>query len=139
MEISGSPLKSHTRTGAKHAISDVRLLAPILPVKVLAVGLNYASHAGMSGARQPEIFWKASSAIVGPGDAIWYPPGADSVHYEGELVAVIGKRARDVPADKALEYVFGVTAGNDVSERGWQGGGWVRADRALYRHRIECR
>jgi 2-keto-4-pentenoate hydratase/2-oxohepta-3-ene-1,7-dioic acid hydratase in catechol pathway len=89
VEISGSPLKSHTRTGAKHAISDVRLLAPILPGKVLAVGLNYASHAGMSGARQPEIFWKASSAIVGPGDAIWYPPGADSVHYEGELVVRI--------------------------------------------------
>lgn len=112
------------------ALSEVRLLAPSVPSKVIAVGLNYRSH--LKGRPEPEypgIFAMLPSAVVGPEDPIVIPPDAQDVHYEGELVVVIGKQAKNVPASRASDHILGVTAGNDVSERLWQRSDlqWVRA------------
>ncbi|MYF76038.1 MAG: fumarylacetoacetate hydrolase family protein [Acidobacteria bacterium] len=109
------------------------LLAPAAPGKVIAIGLNYASHlGGREPAPYPGVFAKLPTSIVGPGDAIEMTEDAGNVHYEGELVLVIAKEARDVPVEAAQEYIFGVTAGNDVSERDWQSADlqWFRAKAA---------
>ncbi|MDP6342878.1 MAG: fumarylacetoacetate hydrolase family protein, partial [Alphaproteobacteria bacterium] len=128
-QLSGTPFGPHERTGQSHALSAVRLLPPVVPGKVIAVGLNYRSHAGMSGGARPELFAKLPSAVIGPGQAIVIPPDARNVHYEGELVAIIGRRARDIQPADAARYILGVTAGNDVSERSWQASDlqWLRA------------
>ncbi len=127
--LDGDFLGAHGETGETLALADLTLLPPTVPSKVLAVGLNYASHSGGAGAGNPPLFAKLPSSLVGDGGAIILPPDASSVHYEGEMVVVIGKRAVDVPEDKAAEYVFGISAGNDVSARGWQSSDlqWVRA------------
>jgi 2-keto-4-pentenoate hydratase/2-oxohepta-3-ene-1,7-dioic acid hydratase in catechol pathway len=99
----------------------VKLLVPTVPTKVLAVGLNYRSHLGgrpMPDA--PAIFLKPPSCLVPTGADIVLPADTTDVHYEGEMVVVIGKRARNVTAGDALGYVLGVTCGNDVSARQWQ-------------------
>ncbi len=97
------------------------LLVPCQPSKVLAVGLNYKSHLGdRPTPRVPEIFFKVPSCLVRHGGTIVLPAGSNDVHYEAEMVLVIGKRARDVPVEDAMRYVLGVTCGNDVSARDWQ-------------------
>lgn len=119
-----------TRTGASAPLSDVELLAPVTPSKVIAVGLNYRSHIGsQEPAPYPGLFAKYPTSIVGPGADIVIPADAANVHYEGELVVVIGRTAKNVSEDEASDYIFGVTAGNDVSERDWQRGDlqWLRA------------
>jgi 2-keto-4-pentenoate hydratase/2-oxohepta-3-ene-1,7-dioic acid hydratase in catechol pathway len=120
-ELSGDIFASPKPTGRSVKLADVKLLAPCDPKKVIAVGLNYKSHIGeRPSAAYPGLFAKLPSSIVGPEAAIVFPPGAKNVHFEGELVVVIGKRAQNVPAADAAQYIFGVTAGNDVSERDWQ-------------------
>ncbi len=129
-ELSGNFLATPTSTGVTVRLADARLLAPVSPSKVIAVGLNYRSHLGERPVpAYPGLFAKLPTSIVGPGDGIVMPPDATDLHYEGEMVIVIGKEARDVPEARALEYVFGVTAGNDVSERAWQRNDlqWFRA------------
>jgi 2-keto-4-pentenoate hydratase/2-oxohepta-3-ene-1,7-dioic acid hydratase in catechol pathway len=112
---------AHRRAATSVPLDRVRLLAPVQPSKVIAVGLNYRSHLGERPvAAYPGLFAKYPTSIVGPGDDIVRPSDSKNLHYEGELVLVIGKRAKDVPVAEALQYVFGVTAGNDVSERDWQ-------------------
>ena len=97
------------------------MLAPCEPTKVLAVGLNYHSHLdGRPLPDPPGIFIKLPTSIVGPGEPIVLPADAGNVHYEGELVIVIGRRTHQISAAAAGDYIFGVTAGNDVSERDWQ-------------------
>jgi len=120
--ISGSPFEELTETGDTHALSSVRLLAPVpRPGKILAMALNYRSHVGGgTEPSRPEPFFKTATSIVGPGDDIVIPPDTEQVHEEGELVAVIGRRARNVSESKALDYVLGYTCGNDVSARDWQ-------------------
>lgn len=111
-------------------LSDVRLLVPVVPSKVIAVGLNYQSHLGSrEPAEYPGLFAKYPTSLVGPEDPIVRPPDSRNLHYEGEMVVVIGKEAKNVAEAEAMEYVFGVTAGNDVSERDWQGADlqWFRA------------
>ncbi|MCW5979546.1 MAG: fumarylacetoacetate hydrolase family protein [Bryobacteraceae bacterium] len=104
-------------------LSSVKLLCPCEPPKVLAVGLNYKSHIGNRPApKRPEIFYKPVSSLQNPGDPILIPEGAANVHYEGELVLVIGKHLHNASPDQAREGIFGVTCGNDVSERDWQNG-----------------
>jgi len=129
--IAGDPITgSGERRGDSVAASGVRLLAPAVPSKVIAVGLNYRSHLGeREPAPYPGLFLKLPTSIVGPGDEIQMPRDATNLHYEGELVIVIGKRAKDVSVEEASAYVFGVTAGNDVSERDWQQADlqWFRA------------
>ena len=112
------------------SLKDVKLLVPTKPTKVLAVGLNYASHlAGRPAPQNPEIFFKPPSCLIAQGENIVIPPGTTDCHYEAELVIVIGKRAKNIAKEKALEHVLGVTCGNDVSARDWQKGDlqWWRA------------
>jgi 2-keto-4-pentenoate hydratase/2-oxohepta-3-ene-1,7-dioic acid hydratase in catechol pathway len=87
----------------------------------LAAGLNYLSHLGTRApAAYPGLFAKMPTSVVGPGADIVLPPDATNAHYEGELVVVIGRRASNVSESEAKAYIFGVTAGNDISERDWQ-------------------
>lgn len=116
-------LFDHTRSGAVRGLAEVKLLAPCAPGKILAVGLNYGSHLGGRPApSSPEIFYKPISCLQNPGDPIVIPPEANNVHSEGELVVVIGQTVKNVSADQARAAIFGVTCGNDVSERDWQHG-----------------
>jgi 2-keto-4-pentenoate hydratase/2-oxohepta-3-ene-1,7-dioic acid hydratase in catechol pathway len=122
-EIQGDLFGSHKETGTTHKLPDVKLLYPCEPPKVLAVGRNYKSHIGKNPEpSRPEIFYKPTSSLQNPEDPIVIPKDAKNVHFEGELVIVMGKRARNVSATEAPATIFGVTCGNDVSERDWQGG-----------------
>jgi 2-keto-4-pentenoate hydratase/2-oxohepta-3-ene-1,7-dioic acid hydratase in catechol pathway len=122
-QILGTPLHDYIESGVIENLSDVKLLAPVEPGKVFCVGLNYRSHLqGRPAPKRPEIFLKPPTAIQNPGDPIEIPGGATDVHYEGELVLVIGKKARGVTPVEARQVIFGVTCGNDVSERNWQNG-----------------
>src|SRR5215467_4900830 len=108
-------------SGRSHKLSSVKLLSPCEPSKVIAVGLNYKSHLeGEPAPAQPGIFLKLPTCVIAPEDNIVFPPGAEDVHYEGEMVVVIGKKASRVSKNDATNLVFGVTCGNDVSERRWQ-------------------
>jgi 2-keto-4-pentenoate hydratase/2-oxohepta-3-ene-1,7-dioic acid hydratase in catechol pathway len=121
--IQGGLLENSPRTGASYPISEVKLLFPCEPTKILAVGLNYKSHLrGRPQPSHPEIFYKPPSALLSPGEAIVIPQTATNVHFEGELVIVVGRRAKHASEQEAREAIFGVTCGNDVSEREWQGG-----------------
>jgi 2-keto-4-pentenoate hydratase/2-oxohepta-3-ene-1,7-dioic acid hydratase in catechol pathway len=129
-ELQGNFLSGAAPTGNIFPLAKLKLLAPVEPSKVIAVGLNYRSHIGERKVPEyPGIFLKPPTCIIGPGDEIRMPPGAEDVHYEGELVVVIGKRASRVSEADAPAHIFGVTAGNDVSERKWQKGDlqWFRA------------
>lgn len=129
-ELSGNIFESPRETGRVLGLSDVRLLAPCEPSKVVAVGLNYQSHLGdREPAEYPGLFAKYPTSIVGPEAEIVMPPDATELHYEGELVIVISREAKRVGVEDAGDYVFGVTAGNDVSERNWQRSDlqWLRA------------
>ena len=121
--IAGDLFGSRAETGATMPLSEVTLLAPCQPGKILAVGLNYKSHlGGRPQPTRPEIFYKAVTSLQDPGGPIVTPRDATDLHYEGELVAVIGKPARNASVDEARAAIFGVTCGNDVSERNWQHG-----------------
>ena len=122
-ELSGDFLKGGKPNGTVHKLKDVKLLAPVLPGKVIAIARNYKSHLGtVAPPSRPEMFYKPTACICGPEDAIVLPKDSTDVHYEGELVAVIGKKLKNATAAEAAAGVFGVTCGNDVSERQWQGG-----------------
>lgn len=114
---------SLVETGRSKIIGDVELLWPCEPSKILAVGLNYKSHLEAqkrTPPKNPEIFYKPASALLKPEGEIRIPTGAQNVHYEGELVIVIGAETRRVQASEAESRIFGFTCGNDVSERYWQ-------------------
>jgi 2-keto-4-pentenoate hydratase/2-oxohepta-3-ene-1,7-dioic acid hydratase in catechol pathway len=128
--LDAAPWDGGAATGETVAARDVRLLAPVEPRQVFAVGFNYLSHRGdRELPAHPPIFLKLPGAVIGPDDEIVYPPGAKNVHYEAELVVVIGRKASRVASENAGDYIFGVTAGNDVSERDWQAADlqWFRA------------
>jgi len=131
-------LEGHLYNGLKTTGEKTRvkkLLAPIEPVAILCIGLNYHQHAQETGAklpRYPVLFMKNPAALNHPGDPIIIPPSCMDpleVDYEVELAVVMGKAAKDVSADEALKYVLGYTVANDVSARRWQknagGGQWV--------------
>ncbi len=130
--LPSTPFGTPTFTGRSWPLADVRLLAPILASKIVAVGRNYAAHAAESGNEVPEepvIFLKPNTSIVGPGAPIVIPPSTSLVHHEAELAVVIGRPCKDVPAAKALDVVLGYTIANDVSARDHQkqDGQWARA------------
>lgn len=128
--LDGDFLTGGTADGTTRPLADVRVLAPVRPGKIIAVGLNYTSHLGTRNApTEPGLFAMYPSAVVGPDDDIVPPPDAGPVHFEGELVLVVGRRAARIAAEDALDHLFGVTAGNDISERGWQRSDlqWIRA------------
>ena len=110
-------------------LDQLKVLAPILPSKIIAIGLNYRSHAGEAGVGAPGLFSKFPTSLAGPDDPIWLFPESDNTHYEGELVIVIGKTAYNITEAEASDYIFGVTAGNDITERTWQQTDlqWIRA------------
>ena len=133
-QIEGHPFGQIAFTGQRFAAADVRLLSPILPSKVVGIGKNYAEHVQEMNTgdapKEPLIFLKPSTSVIGPGDAIRIPAGSTNVHHEVELAVVIGARgARQVRPEQAMASVFGYTIGNDVTERDMQrsDGQWTRA------------
>jgi 2-keto-4-pentenoate hydratase/2-oxohepta-3-ene-1,7-dioic acid hydratase in catechol pathway len=130
--IQGHPFGPLQPTADVHDLADVRLLAPVLPSKVVAIGRNYADHARELGNELPEVpvvFLKPSTSVIGTGDAIQYPRQSSNVHHEAELAVVIGRLCRDVPADQVAGVVLGFTCANDVTARDLQqtDGQWGRA------------
>lgn len=123
-QIQGNVFGEWKKTDKSFPLKSVKLLVPTRPTQVLAMAGNYRSH--LSGAEVPpkfqipQIFLKSPSCLCADGANIVIPKGTNDVHYEGEMVIVIGKRGKNVTKEKALEYVFGVTCGNDVSARDWQ-------------------
>jgi len=129
-ELSAAPWAAGQPTGKTVKLAAVQLLAPAEPTKVIAAGLNYKSHLRQQQvAKYVGLFAKMPTSIVAHEADIIYPADATNLHFEGELVIVIGKRASKVPREQALDHVFGVTIGNDVSERQWQRDDlqWLRA------------
>jgi 2-keto-4-pentenoate hydratase/2-oxohepta-3-ene-1,7-dioic acid hydratase in catechol pathway len=144
LELKGTLFDPVEFTGRHYHLGEVQLLVPCEPSKVLAVGLNYASHrqhvekeegvfvtiSGRPAAKDsPVVFAKFPSSLIPDGAQIVLPPDATNVHFEGELALVIGKQAKDVPVEKAREYVFGVSIANDLVDREWLLGDlqWFRA------------
>ncbi len=130
--IAGDPFGELVTTGEPVPTADVRLLAPVVPSKVVAVGLNYRDHAaefGMDIPDEPILFIKASNTVVGPGASIVYPKQSERVDYEGELAVVMGAETHSVPAEEALSKVLGYTASLDITARDLQvkDGQWTRA------------
>ena len=118
-----NPIESNELSGEIINLSDVKLLAPVIPSKVVCIGLNYSAHAAeieQDVQDEPLFFFKPSSAIIGPGEAIVLPSQSDQVELEVELAVVIGKTAKNVSKEEAKDYVFGYTIGNDVTARDLQ-------------------
>jgi 2-keto-4-pentenoate hydratase/2-oxohepta-3-ene-1,7-dioic acid hydratase in catechol pathway len=131
--LKGHPLVAgYQTTGERIPLKEVKLLAPTIPSKIVCIGKNFADHAAEIGEEitdEPLIFFKPSSAIIGHGDAIVIPPQSKQVELEAELCLVIGKLAKNVSVDKAMEYLWGVTIANDVTARDLQfgDGQWARS------------
>ncbi|MHB9034146.1 MAG: fumarylacetoacetate hydrolase family protein [Anaerolineae bacterium] len=122
--IEGDIFSTWQATKQVYALNEIKLLAPLVPVNILAIGLNYRAHAIETNAQIPDhpvLFIKATSSLCNPGDPIVLPSAApNEVDYECELAVVIGKTAKNVSEANALDYVFGYTCGNDVSARDLQ-------------------
>jgi 2-keto-4-pentenoate hydratase/2-oxohepta-3-ene-1,7-dioic acid hydratase in catechol pathway len=131
--LKGHPLVAgYQTTGERIPLKELKLLAPTIPSKIVCIGKNFADHAAEIGEEitdEPLIFFKPSSAIIGHGDAIVIPPQSKQVELEAELCLVIGKIAKNVSEEKALEYLWGVTIANDVTARDLQfgDGQWARS------------
>ncbi len=120
-QLDGDLFGSWKPTDKTYPLDQVKLLVPSRPSKVLAVAGNYKSHlGGQKPSTQPELFIKTPSCLIAQGEDIVLPKDSKRVVHEAELVIVIGKRAKNVSKERALEYVLGITCGNDVSARDWQ-------------------
>lgn len=119
-ELIGSPFGNYQIGQTVGSLGSLSLLPPVAPSKVIMVGANYRLHIEEGSGNVPKVpmlFTKPPTAIVALDEPIVYPAGAESVEYEGELVVVMGKTARHVKEDDALDYVLGYTCANDVSHR----------------------
>ena len=132
--LRGDPIYSGiVPTESKVALADVRLLAPVIPrSKVVCVGKNYADHAAEMGSdvpKEPVIFLKPNTSVIGPNDLIQWPRMSERVDFEGELAIVISRICKDVPVEKVNDVIFGYTVANDVTARDLQkvDGQWNRA------------
>jgi 2-keto-4-pentenoate hydratase/2-oxohepta-3-ene-1,7-dioic acid hydratase in catechol pathway len=130
--IEGHPFVDIRPEGSVLKLADVRLLAPVLPSKVVCVGKNYRAHAAEMGGEVPEeplLFAKPSTSVIGSGDPIDLPWQSEKVEHEGELAVVIGRMCKDVPIDRVDDVIFGYTCANDVTARDLQAkdGQWLRA------------
>ncbi len=130
--LSSHPFGPFEPSGTVVRLEDVRLVAPVLPSKVIAVAKNYVAHAqemGGSVPASPNVFLKPNTAVIGPGDAIALPWQSEQVEHEAELAVVIGRMCRDVPLDRVDEVILGYTCANDVTARDLQrtDGQWGRA------------
>ena len=138
VEVKGDPFGGYERTQTRRALDHVKFLVPVIPKTFYAAGVNYAEHVTQMARKRGEepklppeadVGYRANNALVAHGEPIVIPRDAtDLVQYEGELVAVIGKRAKNLTERDALSCVLGWTIGNDMSERTWQ-----RGDRTLWR------
>ncbi len=134
-QLSDAPYLSGSRTGDKHIEGSVKLKAPVDPKLSFMTAFNYSDHKketfGITKdtTKQPGLFTVPVSSIIGPEDNMVRPAGATNFHYEAEMVVVIGKKAENVSLEAAGDYIFGVTIGNDGSERDWQANDiqWTRA------------
>ena len=131
--LNGHPLvNGYDTTGERVPLRDVKLLAPTIPSKIVCIGKNYADHVAEMGREinpEPTIFFKPSSAIIGPGDSIILPSQSNRVELEAELTIVIGQITKNVTEEQALEHVWGFTIANDVTARDLQASDdqWARA------------
>ncbi len=131
--IDGHPFGAIQFTGERYPLQEVRLVTPMLPSKIVAIGKNYAEHAREMGGEAPQeplMFLKPSTSVIGHGESIAYPHKlSERVDYEGELAVVIGRLCREVPVERAHEVIFGYTCANDVTARDLQkkDGQWSRA------------
>lgn len=130
--IKGHPFAAFERSGRRVPLAKVRLLPPVLPSKIVAVGRNYAEHArelGHTIPDEPLLFLKPSTAVIGPGDDIPYPAFSAEVHHEAELAVVIGRLCRDVPRERVKDVILGYTCANDLTARDVQQreSQWARA------------
>ena len=133
-----APFEGIERTGARYPLAGIRLLPPVMPANFYAAGLNYASHIewanrhhGMSlkVPRQADVGYRSPNALIGSGSDIVIPKGSPGpVEFEGEFVAVVGRKAKHLSEDHALDCIAGYTLGNDLSERSFQ-----KTDRTLWR------
>jgi 2-keto-4-pentenoate hydratase/2-oxohepta-3-ene-1,7-dioic acid hydratase in catechol pathway len=136
--VRGSPFSGWERTSAAVTLEGAKLLPPVIPPTFYACGMNYAGHVRAVAAKvglepnipsQPDIGYRANNALIGQGETIVIPHDAtEKVQYEGELVAVIGRKCKHLTRENALDAVMGYTIGNDVSERSWQ-----KSDRTMWR------
>jgi len=136
--VRGSPFDAWERTSNRLALASAKLLVPVIPPTFYACGMNYAEHVREVAEKvgqqpnlptQPDIGYRANNALIAQGEAIVIPKEAtDQVQYEGELVAVIGRKCTRLTRENALSAVMGWTIGNDVSERTWQ-----KNDRTMWR------
>lgn len=128
-QIHDAPWEGGNPTGFTLDLDRVDLMAPVTPTQIFMTAFNFRSHISGEPAEYPGLFLVPPSSIIGPEDPIVRPPDSENLHYEAELVAVVADTAENVPLAEAGEYIFGVTAGNDVSERAWQGADiqWSRA------------
>jgi 2-keto-4-pentenoate hydratase/2-oxohepta-3-ene-1,7-dioic acid hydratase in catechol pathway len=123
VEYSGTPYGSFTKARKRWALRQTVLLAPVVPSKIVAVGLNYRDHAEemcVAIPDEPLLFFKPISALCGPDDPVVFPSQAERVDYEGELAIVIKKRCRHVAPERAREYVLGYSCLNDITARDLQ-------------------
>lgn len=137
-EVKGDPFDGYEKTANTHSLASVKVELPVVPSTFYCVGLNYRDHIVQAAERlglpvkfpeQPDVGYRTNNALIAHGEDVVIPADAtEKIQYEGELVAVIGKRCRNVSEADALQYVLGYTIGNDVSERTWQ-----KSDRTLWR------
>ncbi len=124
VQLEGNLFGDWSKSDTTHQLDEVTLLPPTEPTQVLALAGNYSSHLSTDEIppklRIPQPFHKGPSCLIGQDEAIVLPSDSQEVHYEAEIVVVIGKTCSDVSTEEAPDYIFGVTAGNDVSERIWQ-------------------
>ena len=138
IEISGDPFGEYSRQSTSRPLNGVKLLPPVIPSTFYAAGINYREHIIEMAEKRGEepqfppnadVGYRANNALTGQNDPIIVPKDAtELLQYEGELVVVFGKKCKNVSESEALDYVFGYTIGNDVSERTWQ-----RGDRTFWR------
>jgi 2-keto-4-pentenoate hydratase/2-oxohepta-3-ene-1,7-dioic acid hydratase in catechol pathway len=137
VEVNGDPFRGYEETARTHDLSAVKIEVPVVPATFYCVGFNYAAHMRDAAAKlgitpdlpkQPDVGYRAVNALIAHREPVVIPTDATKVQYEGELVAVIGRRAKGLSQAEALSCVLGYTIGNDVSERTWQ-----KSDRTLWR------
>ena len=118
--FAGNPLESKELSGQSVALDQIQLLAPVVPSKIICIGMNYAAHAAEISQDVPDeplMFFKPVSAIIGPGDTIVLPHQSDQVELEVELAVVIGKQAKNISKSEVKSHIFGYTIGNDITAR----------------------
>ena len=137
-EVAGDPFRGHEATARRHDLAAVTIEVPVIPPTFYAAGLNYVEHVMAGAARRgetpnipakPDMGYRAANALIPHGETVVIPADAgEKVHYEGELVAVVGRKAKNLTEEEALGCLLGWTIGNDVSERDWQ-----KSDRTFWR------